>query len=180
MNSQWRIPYRHSLGRPMTCHDPKYFFYFWGSHLQTTQQYCNGHPTSATICDHVLQYSQRETSSTIHPTHHLLLSVYQQCQWCPNKNPQLDALEGDLFKSKMNKFPGLTWEFSDLSTSVDFMDMTITINKSSQIETTLFEKKLNLHLYIPPPPPPPFCPPTRAAPGDCIQHTVLNFYPLLL
>ena len=30
------------------------------------------------------------------------------------------------------------------------MDMTITINKSNKIETTLFEKKLNLHLYIPP------------------------------
>ena len=50
----------------------------------------------------------------------------------------------------MNEFPGLTWEFSDLSTSVDFMDMTITLNKTNEIETTLVEKKLNLHLYIPP------------------------------
>ena len=37
----------------------------------------------------------------------------------------------------MNEFPGLTWEFSEPSTSVDFMDMTITINKSNKIETTL-------------------------------------------
>ena len=67
--------------------------------------------------------------------------------WCPNTNPQLDALEWNSFKNKMNKFPGLTWEFSELSISIDFMDMTITINKSNQIKTTLFKKKLNL---IPP------------------------------
>ena len=55
----------------------------------------------------------------------------------------------------MNECSGLTWEISVPSTSVDFMDMTITINKLNKIETTLFEKRLNLHLYIPPPPPPP-------------------------
>ena len=70
--------------------------------------------------------------------------------WCPNKNSQLDTLEWNTFKNKMNKFPGLTWEFSEPSTTIDFMDMAITINKSNKIETTLFEKRLNLHLYIPP------------------------------
>ena len=50
----------------------------------------------------------------------------------------------------MNAFPGLAWEFSDRATTIDFMDMTISINKSNCIETTLFEKRLNLHLYIPP------------------------------
>ena len=50
----------------------------------------------------------------------------------------------------MNAFPGLTWEFSEQAKTVDFMDMTISINKSNKIETTLFEKQLNLHLYIPP------------------------------
>ena len=38
---------------------------------------------------------------------------------------------------------------SELSTSMNLMDMTITITKSNKIETTLFEKKLNLHFYIP-------------------------------
>ena len=70
--------------------------------------------------------------------------------WCPNKNPQLDALKWNAFKNKMNAFPGLTWEFSEPSTTVDFIDMTVTINKSNKIETTLFEKRLNLHLYVPP------------------------------
>ena len=50
----------------------------------------------------------------------------------------------------MNSFPGLTWEFSEQSRTVDFMDMTITLNNSNMIDTTLFEKRLNLHLYIPP------------------------------
>ena len=70
--------------------------------------------------------------------------------WCPNKNPERDALEWNEFRDKMNAFPGLTWEFSERSKSIDFMDMTISINNSNKIETTLFEKRLNLHLYIPP------------------------------
>ena len=70
--------------------------------------------------------------------------------WCPNKNPERDALEWNEFKDKMNAFPGLTWEFSERAKSIDFMDMTISINNSNKIETTLFEKRLNLHLYIPP------------------------------
>ena len=71
--------------------------------------------------------------------------------WCPNKNPKLDALEWNAFKNKMNAFPGLTWEFSEPSKTINFMDMTVTINKSNEIDTTLFEKRLNLLLYIPPP-----------------------------
>ena len=70
--------------------------------------------------------------------------------WYPNKNQERDALEWNEFKDKMNAFPGLTWEFSERSKSIDFMDMTISINNSNKIETTLFEKRLNLHLYIPP------------------------------
>ena len=40
----------------------------------------------------------------------------------------------------MNAFPGLTWEFSERAKTIDFMDMTISINNSNIIETTLFEK----------------------------------------
>ena len=70
--------------------------------------------------------------------------------WCPNKNLEQDALEWNAFKDKMNSFPGLTWEFSERAKSIDFMDMTVSINNSNKTETTLFEKRLNLHLYIPP------------------------------
>ena len=60
--------------------------------------------------------------------------------WCPNKNPERDALKWNEFRDKMNAFPGLTWEYSERSKSIDFMDMTISINNSNKIETTLFEK----------------------------------------
>ena len=70
--------------------------------------------------------------------------------WCPHNNHEQGTLEWDNFKNKMNAFPGLTWEFSERAKTIDFMDMTISINKSNKIEKTLFEKRLNLHLYIPP------------------------------
>ena len=89
--------------------------------------------------------------------------------WCPNKNPQLDALEWNAFKNKMNTFPGLTWEFSEPSKTVNFMDMTVTINKLNKIETTMFEKRLNLHLYIPPP--------HYAHPPGLLLGTVFEFLP---
>ena len=56
--------------------------------------------------------------------------------WCPHNNHEQDALEWDNFKNKMNAFPGLTWEFSERAKTIDFMDMTISINKSNKIETT--------------------------------------------
>ena len=49
----------------------------------------------------------------------------------------------------MNTYPGLTWEFHEPTDKVDFMDLTISISKG-QISTSLYEKPLNLHLYIPP------------------------------
>ena len=59
-------------------------------------------------------------------------------------------IEWNKFQNTMNVFPGLTWESIQLSTSVDFMDMTVSINNLNHIETTLFKKNLNLYLYIPP------------------------------
>ena len=64
--------------------------------------------------------------------------------WCPNKHPEQDALEWNEFRDKMNAFSGITWEFSEQSKSIDFMDMTISNDSSNKIETTLFEKRLNL------------------------------------
>ena len=49
----------------------------------------------------------------------------------------------------MNNYPGLTWEFNTPTNKVDFMDLTISITNGN-ISMSLFEKPLNLHLYIPP------------------------------
>jgi hypothetical protein len=43
----------------------------------------------------------------------------------------------------------IQWEFTERSQSMDFMDLTLTIQGNS-FASTLFEKKINLHLYIPP------------------------------
>ena len=69
--------------------------------------------------------------------------------WLPHPNPQINAHLWDEFTKSMNNYPGLTWEFNAPSDKVDFMDLTISI-KNGQISTSLFEKPLNLHLYIPP------------------------------
>lgn len=52
----------------------------------------------------------------------------------------------------MNEFPGLTWEFdsSETGDEVVFMDLRIRKNSDNKLETTLYEKPLNLYLYLPP------------------------------
>ena len=52
------------------------------------------------------------------------------------------------FKAEVNRH-GLTWEFSQLTTTATFLDMNLTIN-NGKIETTLYEKPMALHLFIPP------------------------------
>ena len=69
--------------------------------------------------------------------------------WLPHPNPQTNARLWEEFKDSMNTFPGLTWEFEDPSDKVNFMDLLITI-QNGHISTSLFEKPLNLHLYVPP------------------------------
>ena len=49
----------------------------------------------------------------------------------------------------MNNFHRLTWDFSEQQTTVDYLNVTILIHKGN-INFNLFEKQLNLYLYIPP------------------------------
>jgi hypothetical protein len=50
---------------------------------------------------------------------------------------------------KAMPFGKLTWEFSEKTTSVNFLDLTLTLDHQ-HIVTRLYEKPLNLYLYIPP------------------------------
>ena len=54
----------------------------------------------------------------------------------------------DKFKAVVNNNKGLTWEFTELSNSVNFLDLTLTILPDGNIKTKLSEKPLSLHLYI--------------------------------
>ena len=84
--------------------------------------------------------------------------------WEPN--PRFSELEDvarfDLFKSDVNSFGmnheffsndnplrPLRWTFSDRAKNVIFLDLNITIRNQSSIHTKIYEKKLNLYLYLP-------------------------------
>jgi hypothetical protein len=74
--------------------------------------------------------------------------------WVPDPlNSDSDAAEAWLaFTTEFNSLCSLDWIFTDLSHSVEFLDLTITINTSAgstAISTNLFEKAMNLYLYLP-------------------------------
>ena len=60
-----------------------------------------------------------------------------------------DATAWDAFKADTNNFGILTWEFEEPSNSVDFLDLTISIENNS-IVTKTYQKAMNLYQYIPP------------------------------
>ena len=49
----------------------------------------------------------------------------------------------------MNTFGKLRWEFSERLKSINFLDITISINDNGSIETQLYNKPENLYLYLP-------------------------------
>ncbi|KAL7552838.1 hypothetical protein ACHAWF_016084 [Thalassiosira exigua] len=53
------------------------------------------------------------------------------------------------FKAQTNNFEILTWEFEEPSTSVGFLDLTISI-EDRQIQTRTFQISINLYQYLPP------------------------------
>jgi hypothetical protein len=67
------------------------------------------------------------------------------CDVCPEHNNTLWSS----FQLDMQQWHGLEWEFSPLSRTCNYMDLTLTINGRS-IHSTLFEKPQNLYLYLPP------------------------------
>ncbi|KAL7526875.1 hypothetical protein ACHAWF_001948 [Thalassiosira exigua] len=68
--------------------------------------------------------------------------------WLHHHDPAVDKLRWESFQAAVNN-GGLRWIFTERSTTVDFMDMTISLS-GSKIDTTLYCKPLALHLYIPP------------------------------
>ena len=68
--------------------------------------------------------------------------------WIPMPNNGCEGM-WKRFQQEMNNFHGLTWEFSERQTTVDYLDVTVSIYEG-KIHFDLFEKALNLYLYIPP------------------------------
>ena len=68
--------------------------------------------------------------------------------WIPTDTVENDNIRWEEFKSAITGFHGLEWIFSDRVQTVDYLDLTISI-ADTKIHTTLYEKELNLYLYIP-------------------------------
>jgi hypothetical protein len=49
----------------------------------------------------------------------------------------------------MNDYGKLRWEFSERQSTVNYLDITITIDNKGNINTRLYEKPDNLYLYLP-------------------------------
>ena len=69
--------------------------------------------------------------------------------WVPSADITKDDKQWEKFQNEINDYHGLEWLFSPRCHRVDFLDITVTI-ENNVIQTTLFEKSLNLYLYIPP------------------------------
>jgi hypothetical protein len=68
--------------------------------------------------------------------------------WIPSKDPAEDVEAWKQFQSSVS-FGKLQWEFTKRSTKLDFLDLTIKIT-NNKITTSLYEKAVNLYLYLPP------------------------------
>jgi hypothetical protein len=66
---------------------------------------------------------------------------------CANEN--LDRRMWKSFQEDLDKFGQLHWEVSQRSDTAIFLDLQLTI-KNVRVAYTLYEKPLNLHMYLPP------------------------------
>jgi hypothetical protein len=69
--------------------------------------------------------------------------------WLKHPDSTMDDRLWLRFKRRLNGWHGLKWKISERTDTVVFLDLTLTL-RDSQINCTLFEKPLNLHLHLPP------------------------------
>ena len=68
--------------------------------------------------------------------------------WLCHPCPSQDRLLWNDFCNDMQQWHGLVWDCEAPSTSVDFMDLSISI-VGNRVKTTIYEKPQNLYLYLP-------------------------------
>jgi len=66
--------------------------------------------------------------------------------WIPSATDNLQAWES--FKKSLNNWVKLEWLIEEPSQATNFLDLTLHIS-NSKIETKMFQKPMNLYLYIP-------------------------------
>jgi hypothetical protein len=69
--------------------------------------------------------------------------------WIHHPDPDTDRNAFASLQATMNSFGSLEWVFSALSKTINFMDVCLSITPTG-IKSTLYEKPMNLYLYLPP------------------------------
>jgi hypothetical protein len=69
--------------------------------------------------------------------------------WICDPDPETDTARWESFRQSTG-FGRLVWDVSERATNVEFLDLQISLLPSGRIKTKLFEKELNLHLYLSP------------------------------
>jgi hypothetical protein len=69
--------------------------------------------------------------------------------WIHHPDPHINQFNFAALQATMNSFSSLEWEFTALTKTIKFMDVRLTITPTG-IESTLYEKPMNLYLYLPP------------------------------
>ena len=106
--------------------------------------------TSAACMWATIYFAVHETQTLI-PTYSTNLLVYLRFIddifgiWIPSANRRA----WQKFQEDTNNFGILTWKFEELATSVNFLDLTISI-EDSKIVTKTYQKSINLYQYIMP------------------------------
>jgi hypothetical protein len=80
------------------------------------------------------------------PPHHLFFTMTTALAY----GSAMMANIGEEFQLAFASYGKLLWMFSTLSKRIDFLDIMLKIDVTGSIDTTLFEKGLNLYLYLPP------------------------------
>jgi hypothetical protein len=61
----------------------------------------------------------------------------------------MSSSDWEAFKTTLNQFGSLCWIVNDLSDTINFLDLSLSIT-GSIITAATYQKPMNLHLYIPP------------------------------
>jgi hypothetical protein len=69
--------------------------------------------------------------------------------WLTHPDPAIDSANWLAFQASMDSYGKLEWLFTDRATEANFLDLSITLTRGG-ITTSIFEKDMNLYLYLPP------------------------------
>lgn len=70
--------------------------------------------------------------------------------WIHHHDQSTDDKRWKQFQTGMNSFGKLRWTFSSRTRAIAFLDLFIFHDLATKIQTRLFEKEMNLYLYLPP------------------------------